>query len=94
MSALIDEDLRQMLVLRWNLCGPDDAAEEARPHSAAWTRAALVHQVLTEFHDEVKAGRVLGRVTTDEIAGLQLLLKAARAHANAMALQMIDLDGE
>lgn len=87
---LLDNDLRQMLVLRWQLCEPDDSAEAARPYNAAWTRAALLFQILTEFHDETAAGRVAGIATGAELAGLQQLLEVARAHADAMALQMID----
>ena len=50
-SPLLDEDLREILVLRWQLCEADLPAGEDLPYSAAWTRAQLLYQVLTGFSD-------------------------------------------
>lgn len=88
-SPLLDEDLRQMIVLRWQLCEADDPTAAALPYSAAWTRAHLLHQVLTEFFTETEAGRVAGLQAPGEVDGIAALRDAARAHADAMALQMI-----
>ena len=49
-SPLLDEDLRQILVLRWQLCEAALPEGEDLPYSAAWTRAQLLYQVLTEFY--------------------------------------------
>lgn len=87
-SPLLDEDLRQMIVLRWQMCEAEDAAS-ALPYSAAWTRAQLLHQVLTEFFTETEAGRVAGLQAPGEVAGIAQLLEHARAHVDAMAVQMI-----
>ena len=88
-SALLDEDLRHMIVLRWQLCEAEDPAAAALPYSAAWTRAQLLHQILTEFLTETEAGRVAGLQATGEVAGIAQLLELARAHVDAMAWQMI-----
>jgi hypothetical protein len=88
-SPLLDEDLRQILVLRWQMCEHDAPAGEELPYSAAWTRAQLLHQVLTEFYTETEAGRIAGLQAPGEITGIAALRDAARAHANAMALNML-----
>lgn len=88
-SPLLDEDLRQMIVLRWQMCEADDPTAAALPYSAAWTRAQLLHQVLTEFFTETEAGRVAGLQAPGEVAGIGQLLEHTRAHVDAMALQMI-----
>ena len=48
-SPLLDEELRQILVLRWQLCEADLPPGEDLPYSAAWTRAQLTSRVLTEI---------------------------------------------
>lgn len=78
-----------MIVLRWQLCEAEDPAGAAIPYSAAWTRAALLYQLLTEFHTETEAGRVAGLQAPGEVDSLAQLLEHARAHADAMALNMI-----
>ena len=78
-SPLLDEDLRQILVLRWQMCEHDAPAGEALPFSAAWTRAQLLHQVVTEFYNETVAGRVSGLQAPGEVAGMAELRDAARA---------------
>ena len=88
-SPLLDEDLRQMLVLRWQMCEQYAPAGEDLPYSAAWTRAQLLHQVVTEFYNETEAGRVAGLRAPGEVAGIAALRDAARAHVDAMALNMI-----
>jgi len=88
-SPLLDEDLREILVLRWQLCEADLPAGEDLPYSAAWTRAQLLYQVLTEFYTETEAGRVAGLQAPGEVAGIAALRDAARAHVDAMALNMI-----
>jgi hypothetical protein len=87
--SLLDEDLRQILVLRWQPCEADDQATAALPYSAAWARAQLLHQVLTEFFTETEAVGVAGPKAPGEGAGIAALRAAARAHTDAMALQMI-----
>lgn len=87
-SPLLDEDLRQILVLRWQLCEADLPAGDL-PYSAAWTRAQLLYQVLTEFYTETEAGRIAGLQAPGEVAGIAALRDAARAHVDAMALNMI-----
>lgn len=88
-SPLLDEELRQILVLRWQLCEADLPAGRDLPYSAAWTRAQLLYQVLTEFYTETEAGRVAGLQAPGEVAGIAALRDAARAHVDAMALNMI-----
>lgn len=88
-SPLLDEDLRQILVLRWQMCEADLRAGEDLPYSAAWTRAQLLYQVLTEFYTETEAGRIAGLQAPGEVDGLAALRDAARAHVDAMALNMI-----
>ena len=88
-SPLLDEDLRQMIVLRWQMCEANDPTAAALPYSAAWTRAQLLHQVLTEFFTETEAGRVAGLQAPGEVAGIAALRDAARAHVDAMAMNMI-----
>ena len=89
-SPLLDDDLRQILVLRWQLCEADTQPPgEDLPYSAAWTRAQLLYQVLTEFYTETEAGRVAGLQAPGEVAGIAALRDAARAHVDAMALNMI-----
>ena len=88
-SPLLDDDLRQILVLRWQLCEADLSPGEDLPYSAAWTRAQLLYQVLTEFHTETEAGRVAGLQAPGEVAGIAALRAAARAHVDAMTLTMI-----
>ena len=88
-SHLLDEDLRQILVLRWQLCEADLPAGEDLPYSAAWTRAQLLYQVLTEFYTETETGRIAGLQAPGEVAGIAALRDAARAHVDAMALNMI-----
>ena len=88
-SPLLDEDLRQILVLRWQLCEADLPAGEDLPYSGAWTRAQLLYQVLTEFYTETEAGRIAGLQAPGEVDGLAALRDAARAHVDAMALNMI-----
>ena len=78
-----------MIVLRWQMCEAEDPAATEAPYSAAWTRALLLHQVLTEFFTETEAGRVAGLQAPGEVAGIGQLLEQARAHVDAMALQMI-----
>lgn len=78
-----------MIALRWQLCEADDPTTAALPYSAAWTRAQLLHQVLTEFYTETQAGQVAGLQAPGEVAGIAALRDAARAHVDAMALQMI-----
>ena len=87
-SPLLDEDLRQILVLRWQMCEHDAPAGEELPFSAAWTRAQLLHQVVTEFYNETVAGRVAGLQAPGEVAGMAELRDAARAHVDAMAVNM------
>lgn len=87
-SPLLDDDLRQMLMLRWQLCEGDAGAAEL-PYNAAWTRALLLYEVLSGFHDETDAGDVAGLVAPGEVAGLAALRDAARGHVDAMARQMI-----
>ena len=87
-SPLLDEDLRQILVLRWQMCEHDAPAGEELPFSAAWTRAQLLHQVVTEFYNEPVAGRVAGLQAPGEVAGMAELRDAARAHVDAMAVNM------
>ena len=89
-SPLLDEDLRQMLVLRWQLCELDKPSGEELPYSAAWTRAQLLYQVLTEFYTETEAGRVAGLQAPGEVAGIAALRDAARAHVDAMVSNMIE----
>lgn len=69
-SPLLDEDLRQMIGLRWQMCEAEDPASAALPYSAAWTRAQLLHQVLTEFFTETEAGRVAGLQAPGEVDGI------------------------
>jgi hypothetical protein len=88
-SPLLDEDLRQILVLRWQMCEHDAPAGQELPYSGAWTRAQLLHQVLTEFFTETEAGRIAGLQAPGEVAGIAALRDAARAHVDAMALNMI-----
>lgn len=88
-TPLLDDDLRQMIVLRWQLCEADLPAGEDMPYSAAWTRALLLYQVLTEFSTETEAGRVAGLQAPGEVVGIAALRDAARAHVDAMALNMI-----
>ncbi len=88
-SPLLDEDLRQILVLRWQMCEQDAPAGEELPFSAAWTRAQLLHQVVTEFYKETEAGRVAGLQGPGEVAGIAALRDATRAHVDAMALNML-----
>jgi len=88
-SPLLDEDLRQILVLRWQMCEHDAPVGEELPYSGAWTRAQLLHQVLTEFFTETDAGRIAGLQAPGEVAGIAALRDAARAHVDAMALNMI-----
>jgi len=88
-SPLLDEDLRQMLVSRWQMYEQYAPAGEDLPYSAAWTRAQLLHQVVTEFYNETVAGRVAGLRAPGEVAGIAALRDAARAHVDAMALNMI-----
>lgn len=88
-SPLLDEELRQILVLRWQHCEADLPAGEGLPYSAAWNRAQLLHQVLTEFYTETEAGRVAGLQAPGELAGIAALRAAARAHLDAMALNVI-----
>ena len=88
-SPLLDEDLRQMLVLRWQMCEQYAPPGEDLPYSAAWTRAQLLYQVLTEFYTETEAGRVAGLRAPGEVVGIAALRDAARAHVDAMALNMI-----
>ncbi len=77
-----------MLVLRWQLC-ESEAPGEDLPYIAAWTRALLLYQVLTEFYTETEAGRVAGLQAPGEVVGISALRDAARAHVDAMALNMI-----
>jgi hypothetical protein len=86
---LLDDDLRQILVLRWQLCEADLPAGEDVPYSAAWTRAQQLHQVLTEFYTETEAGRIAGLQAPGEVTGIAALRDAARAHVEAMAMNMI-----
>ena len=88
-SPLLDEDLRQILVLRWQLCEAALPEGEDLTYSAAWTRAQLLYQVLTEFYTETEAGRIAGLQAPGEVAGIAALRDAARAHVDAMALNMI-----
>ena len=88
-TPLLDDDLRQMIVLRWQLCEADLPAGEDLPYSAAWTRALLLYQVLTEFSTETETGRVAGLQAPGEVVGIAALRDAARAHVDAMALNMI-----
>ena len=88
-TPLLDDDLRQMIVLRWQLCEADLPAGEDMPYSAAWTSALLLYQVLTEFSTETEAGRVAGLQAPGEVVGIAALRDAARAHVDAMALNMI-----
>ena len=88
-TPLLDDDLRQMIVLRWQLCEADLPAGEDLPYSAAWTRALLLYQVLTEFSTETEAGRVAGLQAPGEVVGIAALRDAARSHVDAMALNMI-----
>ena len=78
-----------VFVLRWQRCEHDALAGEDLPYSAAWTRAQLLHQVVTEFHNETEAGRVAGLQAPREVAGIAALRDATRAHVNAMARNMI-----
>lgn len=82
-SPLLDEELRQILVLRWQLCEADLPAGEDLPYSAAWTRAQLLYQVLTEFYTETEAGRVAGLQAPGEVAGIAAIRDAARALARS-----------
>jgi len=88
-SPLLDEELRQILVLRWQMCEHDAAPGEGLPYSAAWARAQLLYQVLTEFHTETESGRVAGLQAPGEVAGIADICAAAREHVDAMALNMI-----
>jgi len=88
-TPLLDDDLRQMIVLRWQLCEADLPAGEDLPYSAAWTRALLLYQLLTEFSTETEAGRVAGLRAPGEVTGIATLCAAAREHVDAMALNMI-----
>ena len=83
-SPLLDEELRQILVLRWQLCEADLPAGEDLPYSAAWTRAQLLYQVLTEFFTETEAGRVAGLQAPGEVEDRTALRCPARAHGAAM----------
>lgn len=56
-SPLLDEELRQMIVLRWQLCEANLLAGEDLPYSAASTRAQLHYQVLAELHTVTEACR-------------------------------------
>ena len=88
-SPLLDEELRQILVLRWQLCEADLPAGEDLPYSAAWTRAFFNDTATTEIYTETEAGRVAGLQAPGEVAGIAALRDAARAHVDAMALNMI-----
>ena len=88
-SPLLDEDLRQILVLRWQLCEADLPAGGDLPYSAAWARAQLLYQVLTEFYTETEAGRIVGLQAPGEVAGLAARRAAAREHFAAISLNMI-----
>lgn len=88
-SPLLDDELRQILVLRWQLCEADLPTGEDLPYSAAWTRAQLLYQVLTEFYTQTEAGRVAGLQAPGEVAGIAALRDAARAHVDAMTLNML-----
>ena len=88
-SPLLDDDLRPMIVLRWQLCEANLPAGEDLPYSAASTRAQLHYQVLTELHTVTEAGRVAGLRAPGEVTGIVTLCAAAREHVDAMALNMI-----
>ena len=88
-TPLLDDDPRQMIMRRWQLCEADLPAGEDLPYSAAWTRALLLYQVLTEFSTKTEAGRVAGLQAPGEVVGIAALRDAARAHVDAMALNMI-----
>lgn len=81
--------LAAVLVLRWQMCEHDALAGEDLPFSAAWTRAQLLHQVVTEFYNATEVGRVAGLQGPGEVAGIAALRDAARAHVDAKVRNML-----
>lgn len=88
-TPLLDDDPRQMIMRRWQLCEADLPAGEDLPYSAAWTRVLLPYQMLTEFSTETETGQVAGLQAPGEVVGIAALRDAARSHVDAMALNMI-----
>lgn len=87
-SPFLDEDLAEILRLRWQLVDGDETGAAGMPYNAAWSRSQLVTEILDLFYDETKFGRVAGLVAPGEVEGLGALRVAAGKHFDAMTRVM------